>query len=127
VGETELFGGEPMLSRLILLAVQLVIAWFGAPYIVRYIPGMGRMEIFVYAAVFAVVVWIVGLVLSQVLRDMGQPSSATLVSALVVGLIAAAIYTWLPMFVPEAKRVMLNLQEKVYPLIGALIGYHVRR
>jgi hypothetical protein len=127
VGETELFGGEPMLSRLILLAVQLVVAWFGAPYIVRYIPGMGRMEIFVYAAVFAVVVWIVGLVLSQVLRDMGQPSSATLVSALVVGLIAAAIYTWLPMFVPEAKRVMLNLQEKVYPLIGALIGYHIRR
>jgi hypothetical protein len=31
------------------------------------------------------------------------------------------------MFVPEAKRVMLNLQEKVYPLIGALIGYHIRR
>ena len=77
-----------MLSRLILLALQLVIAWFGAPYIVRYIPGMGRMEIFVYAAVFAVIVWIVGLVLSQVLRDMGQPSSATLVSALVLALIA---------------------------------------
>ena len=67
-----------MLSRLILLALQLVIAWFGAPYIVRYIPGMGRMEIFVYAAVFAVIVWIVGLVLSQVLRDLGQPSSGTL-------------------------------------------------
>ena len=30
--------------------------------IVRYIPGMGRMELFVYAAVFAVIVWIVGLV-----------------------------------------------------------------
>ncbi len=116
-----------MLSRLILLALQLVIAWFGAPYIVRYIPGMGRMEIFVYAAVFAVIVWVVGLVLAQVLRDMGQPSSATLVSALVLALIAAAIYTWLPAFVPEAKRFMLNLQEKAYPLIGALLGYHIRR
>src|SRR5437762_11164628 len=101
-----------MLSRLILLAVQLVIAWFGAPYVVRYIPGMGRMEIFVYAAVFAVIVWIVGLVLSQVLRETGMPSSATLVAALVVALIAAAIYTWLPMVLPDAKRVMLNLQEK---------------
>ncbi len=116
-----------MLSRLILLALQLVIAWFGAPYIVRYIPGMGRMEIFVYAAVFAVIVWIVGLVLSQVLRDLGQPSSATLVSALVLALIAAAIYTWLPVLVPESKQVMLNLQEKAYPLIGALIGYTIRR
>ena len=44
----------------------------------RYIPGMGRLEIFVYAAVFAVIVWIVGLVLSQVLREIGQPSSHTL-------------------------------------------------
>jgi hypothetical protein len=116
-----------MLSRLVLLAVQLIVAWFGAPYIVRYIPGMGRMEIFVYAAVFAVLVWIVGLVLRQVLRDTGMPSSAALAAALIVALIAAAIYTWLPMIVPEAKRVMLNLQEKVYPLIGALIGYHIRR
>jgi hypothetical protein len=116
-----------MLSRLILLVVQLIIAWFGAPYVVRYIPGMGRMELFVYAVVFAVIVWIVGLVLSQVLRETGMPSSATLVAALVVALIAAAIYTWLPMVVPEAKRVLLNLQEKAYPLIGALIGYHIRR
>ena len=54
------------------------------------------------------------------LRDLGQPSSATLVSALVLALIAAAIYTWLPVLVPEAKRFMLNLQEKAYPLIGAL-------
>jgi EamA domain-containing membrane protein RarD len=116
-----------MLSRLILLALQLLIAWVGAPYIVRYIPGMGRMEIFVYAVAFAVIVWIVGLVLSQVLRDLGQPSSGTLVSALVLALIAAAIYTWLPVFVPESKQVMLNLQEKAYPLIGALIGYTIRR
>ena len=57
-----------MLSRLILLAVQLVVAWFAAPIIVRYIPGLGRFQLFVYAAVFAVLVWIVGLVLSQVLR-----------------------------------------------------------
>jgi EamA domain-containing membrane protein RarD len=116
-----------MLSRLVLLAVQLIVAWVGAPYVVRYIPGMGRMEIFVYAAVFAVLVWVVGLVLSQVLRETGQPSSATLLSALIVAAIAAAIYTWLPAVVPEAKRFMLNLQEKAYPLIGALIGYHIRR
>jgi EamA domain-containing membrane protein RarD len=116
-----------MLSRLVLLAVQLIVAWVGAPYVVRYIPGIGRMEIFVYAAVFAVLVWVVGLVLSQVLRETGQPSSATLLSALIVAAIAAAIYTWLPAVVPEAKRFMLNLQEKAYPLIGALIGYHIRR
>ena len=66
-----------MLARLVLLAVQLIVAWFGAPYVVRYIPGLGGLQLFVYAAVFAVIVWIVGLVLSQVLRDTGLPSSAT--------------------------------------------------
>jgi len=66
-------------------------------------------------------------VLSQVLRDAGTPSSATLMASLIVALAAAAVYTWLPLIVPEAKSVMLNLQEKVYPLIGALLGYHAKR
>ena len=121
------FGGKPMLSRLILLVLQLIVAWFAAPVIVRYIPGMGRLELFVYAAAFAVLVWLVGVVGAQVLKDTGTPSSAALASALVVALIAAAVYTWLPTFVPDAKRVMLNLQEKAYPLIGAVLGYHLRR
>ena len=76
-----------MLSRLILLGLQLIAAWFAAPFIVRYIPGLGRMQLFMFAVVFAVVVWIVGLVLSQVLREAGMPTSSTLVSAL-IGIIA---------------------------------------
>ena len=121
------FGGKPMLSRLILLVLQLIVAWFAAPVIVRYIPGMGRLELFVYAAAFAVLVWLVGVVGAQVLKDTGTPSSAALASALVVALIAAAVYTWLPTFVPDAKRVMLTLLAKAYPLIGAVLGYHLRR
>jgi hypothetical protein len=116
-----------MLSRLILFVLQLIVAWFAAPVIVRYIPGMGRLELFVYAAVFAVLVWLVGVVGAQILKDTGTPSSAALASALVVALLAAAIYTWLPAFVPDATRVMLNLQEKAYPLIGAVLGYNLRR
>ena len=116
-----------MLSRLILFVLQLIVAWFAAPVIVRSIPGMGRLELFVYAAVFAVLVWLVGVVGAQILKDTGTPSSAALASALVVALLAAAIYTWLPAFVPDAKRVMLNLQEKAYPLIGAVLGYNLRR
>lgn len=116
-----------MLSRLILLVLQAIVAWVAAPAIVRYIPGLGGLQLFVYAVVFAVLVWVVGLVLSQVLKGAGMPSSATLVAALILALIAAAIYTWLPTAVPEVKPVLLNLQEKVYPLIGALLGYHLKR
>jgi hypothetical protein len=116
-----------MLSRLILLVAQLIVAWFAAPYIVRYIPGLGRAQLFVYAAVFAVLVWVVGLVLAQVLRDMGQPSSATLVASLIVALIGAAIVTWLPVFLPDVRASMRAIPDLAYPLIGAVIGYHIRR
>jgi len=116
-----------MLSRLVLLLLQLVVAWVAAPYIVRYIPGLGRFQLFVYAAIFAVLVWIVGLVLSQVLRGMGQPSSATLVASLVVAPIGAALVTWLPALVPGLRASMRAIPDLAYPLIGALIGYHIRR
>jgi hypothetical protein len=116
-----------MLSRLILLAVQLVVAWFGAPYIMRYIPGLGGLQLFVYALVFAVIVWIVGLVLSQVLRGMGLPSSATLVASLVVALIAAALITWVPALVPDVGGTLRQVPTLIYPLIGAVIGYHIKR
>jgi hypothetical protein len=117
----------PMLSRLILLGLQLIAAWFAGPVIVRYIPGLGRMQLFVFAVAFAVVVWIVGLVLSQVLREVGMPTSSTLVSSLVVGLIGAALVTWLPVFVPDVRGAMRALPDLAYPLIGAVLGYHIKR
>jgi hypothetical protein len=116
-----------MLSRLILLALQLIIAWFVAPEIVRYIPGLGGLSLFVYAVVFAVLVWLVGLVLSQVLRETGMPSSSTLVTCLVVALIGAALIIWLPAFVPDLGRPMRQIPTLAYPLIGAVLGYHLRR
>jgi len=48
-----------MLSRLILLALQAIVAWVAAPPIIRYIPGLGSLQLLVYAAVFAVLVWVV--------------------------------------------------------------------
>jgi hypothetical protein len=116
-----------MLSRLVLLALQLIAAWFAAPIVVRYIPGLGRMQLFVFAAVFAVLVWVVGLVLAQVLRETGQPSSATLVASLVLAMIGAALVTWLPVLAPDLRGAMRNLPDLAYPLIGAVIGYHIRR
>lgn len=116
-----------MLSRLILLAVQLIVAWFAAPYIMRYIPGLGGLQLFVYAVVFAVLVWVVGLVLSQVLRGTGMPSSATLVTCMIVALIGAALITWLPVLVPDFASTMRRIPTLAYPLIGAALGYHIKR
>jgi hypothetical protein len=116
-----------MLARLVLLALQLAIAWFAGPEIVRYIPRFGGLQLFVYALVFAVLVWIVGLILAQVLRDTPTPSSTTLVTSVVVALIAAALILWLPGLFPDLGRPLGQIPALAYPLIGAVLGYHIRR
>lgn len=117
-----------MLSRLVLLALQLIVAWFVAPPIVSAIPPFGgNTRIYVYAVVFAIIVYLVGLVAAQVLRDTWTPSSSALVAALVLALVGAAIYVWLPVLVPGARGVMGNLTSLAYPLIGAVLGYHIKR
>ena len=116
-----------MLSRLILLGVQLAVAWFAAPEIIRYLPRFRDFELLVYAAVFAVLVWLVGLVLSQILRETGMPSSSTLAASLVVALIFAAFILWVPSLLPDIGRLLPRIDDRLYPLIGAAIGYHLKR
>jgi hypothetical protein len=115
-----------MLARLVLLALQLAIGWFAGREIVRYIPRFGDLQIFIYALAFAVVVWLLGLILAQVLRDTPTPSSGTLVASIIVALIGAAI-TWLPVFLPDLGYAISRLDRLAYPLIGAVLGYHLRR
>jgi hypothetical protein len=44
-----------------------------------------------------------------------------------VALIGAALVTWLPALVPDLRASMRVIPDLAYPLIGALIGYHIRR
>jgi hypothetical protein len=119
------------LLHLMLFAPQLIIAWFVGPVVVRYIPGMGRLSLFVFALVFAILVWLIGLllswVLSRALLGFELPSGGTLVIALIAALIGAALVTWLPVFVPDVRGAMRALPDLAYPLIGAVLGYHIKR
>lgn len=112
-----------MLSKLILIAIQIAAALLGAPQVLRYIPIGGDLKIFVQAAVFAVIVWIVGLVGSFALKDVHLPSSRTLGAALAGALIGAGLT-----LIPE---LMAAIPLKVAPaylvLAGAIAGYMIRR
>ncbi len=67
-----------MLGRLILLLLQIVGGWFGANAIMKYIPNAGQFELFIFAVCCAIVVFLIGVVASLVLKEVGQPSSHTL-------------------------------------------------
>jgi hypothetical protein len=115
-----------MVSRIILALVQLVVGWFGAPHIVRYVPNLGVLQLFVYAVAFAVLVWIVGLVLSQGLKDIWMPSISTLAATLVGALIGAALIMLLPEVAPGLLRLLPSIPPLAFPLVGAILGYQSR-
>ncbi len=111
-----------MLSYLVLIALQIAGAWFGAPVVLRYIPVSGDPRTFAHAAVFAVIVWIVGLLGSLVLKDVRTPGTASLGLGLVLALAGAAIIV-----AGLVGRIPLHFAPMFLPLAGAIVGYVLRR
>lgn len=112
-----------MIGYLVLLVIQFAAAFVGAPLVLRYIPISGDLQTFVHAAIYAVIVWIVGLVGCFVLKEVRMPTTRTLASALIGALIGAAL-----IFVPWfAAAIPFKFPPLYLPLAGALLGYLIRR
>ncbi|MEM7774473.1 MAG: hypothetical protein AAF732_02620 [Pseudomonadota bacterium] len=119
-----------MLGRLVLIAFQVVIAWRLMSEIPRLLDALpfaipSNFTIFAYALVFAVVVWLVGMLGALVLKDVPRPSIATLVFA-IAGAAAFAALAVVPDIRIAIERV-ITIQTLLYPLIGAVIGYAIKR
>jgi hypothetical protein len=115
-----------MLARLILLLVQLAIGWFAAPQIARHLPHFGSGDIFIYAVIFAILVTLIGFVGSLVLQGVGTPTTGTLTTSLVLALVFAAL-TLVPAVTGFVSGLGLRIPLLVYPLIGAVLGYAIKR
>lgn len=114
-----------MFGRLILIALQLAIGWFAAPEVAKHLPKLGDLDFFVMAAIFAVIVWLVGFIGALVLKDVGQPTPSTLLVALVCAVIFAGLT-----LVPEVMNAIngvVRIPVLAYPLIGAVLGYAIKR
>lgn len=114
-----------MLGYIVLIALQIILGWFGKDVIAAQIPNQGALiDGIVDAACFAVIVWLVGLIGSLVLKSVRRPGTPTLVSALVGALIGAAII----LFLPDLLRALpAQVNPGFIPLAGAILGYLVRR
>ena len=112
-----------MIGYIILIPLQFVAAYIGAPIALAYIDVGGDPRTFVHAALYAVIVWLVGLVGSVVLKGVRTPSLGTLVLALVGAMIGAGL-----MLYPAALEAMPARFPPLYlPLAGAILGYLLRR
>jgi hypothetical protein len=111
-----------MLGRLVLLLLQIVGGWFGSNAAMAYIP-FGEFRLFIFAVVAAIVVFFIGVIAAQVLKDVGTPSSSTLTWALLVGLLAAVLWTWAPSLPVLSDIPWGRVRAEYAVLAGAILGY----
>lgn len=113
-----------MLARLLLIVVQIAAGWFGANAVMPFVQ-IGEFQLFVFGAIAAVFVWIVGLLASLVLRYIGRPGGGTLAFTVVFALLAAALATWGPQLFPTVP--WARIDGYYLTLAGAIIGYVMKK
>jgi len=115
-----------MLSYILLVIAQFVAAFLGGGELAGRVPGIGGdVRTFVQAAIYAVIVWVVGVIGSFILKGVRTPGSATLTTALIGAIIGATV-----MSIPAALHAVsavVKFPPLYLPLLGAIIGYLVRR
>jgi len=117
-----------MLPRIVLTLVQIVVGWSYVPQLRALLPvNIGALDIFLTAVVMAVLIWLTGQVGALVLKDTPPPSAATLTACLVFALAGAALTLVPPVTQAVGSLLKGGVPVRAYPLIGAIIGYLVRR
>jgi hypothetical protein len=114
-----------MLGRLILIVLQAIAAWGAGPIVRQYIPVSGALDLFVWAGVFAIIAYIVGILAALIIKDVGSPSPAALTASFIVALIAAAIATYGMDLIPQLPGGTISKRGLV--LGGAILGYLLRQ
>ena len=117
-----------MLPRIVLLLVQIAAAWFLGDLIADPIKRAVRYDIFVYAVVYAVIIMIVGFAGSLVMKNVRVPTVGTFIASLVLAFILAAITLFSSISGPiQVALPFLSGNAKLYPLVGAFVGYVLKR
>lgn len=112
-----------MLGRLLLIFVQVVVAWGAGPFVRQYIPVSGALDLFVYAGIFAAIAYVIGSLAALLIKGIGSP--ATLTASFIVALIVAAFATYGMDLVPQLPSGTIYKRGLV--LAGAVLGYLLRR
>ena len=117
-----------MLARIILLIAQLAVGWSLGHQVRGLVPlSIGQLDIFLFALIVAVLVWLTGHIGALVLKDTLPPSTSTLTACVVLALAGAALALVPP--VTQAMGALLKggVPLRAYPLVGVVIGYLLRR
>lgn len=119
-----------MLPRLVLIILQIGIAWFAVPALRGVLGSIVARpyDVLVTAVLYALVVTIVGFAGALVLKGLRVPSRATLVASVVVALLMVGLTLIPALWQPIVAAVpLLRTSTDVIALIGAILGFYLRR
>ncbi len=119
-----------MLPRIVLFALQLLAAWYLVPVIKGALPVLvvGPFSILVDALLYGLIVVIVGYAGSRILKEVPSPTGVTFVVSLLLAFLLAGL-TLVPQISLAIEGVVPVLARNrfLYPLVGALVGYYLKR
>src|SRR5262245_35684534 len=117
-------GGYAMLGRLILLLLQISVGWFGTTAIMDQI-AFREFRLIIFAIVAAIVVFLIGVLAAQVIKEVGMPSSSTFSWAVIVALVAAILWMLGPEYLSDIPWRRVRAEYAVFA--GAILGYMIKR
>lgn len=120
-----------MLPHIFLIILQVAGAWWITPRLRGLIPsippfGGYNVEIFVWALLVAVIVFVIGFIGSVVLKGVRTPGVGTLTFAILLALVFAAL-TFVAPVTQIVGQYVPALQTLWWPIIGAVLGYLIKR
>ena len=119
-----------MLPRLVLIILQIAIAWAAVPVLRGALGSIVARpyDVLVTAVLYALVVTIVGFAGALVLKGLRVPSRATLIASIVLALLMAGLTLIPALWQPIVAAVpQLRTSPDVIALIGAIVGFYLRR
>ena len=110
-----------MLARLLLIVIQLFVGWYVSLEIMKLMPPVGPLDMFLLAGIFAILVWAVATLGAAMMKDLTTPGPTALLFSFGTAVVFAALATF-----PDVERAVTSLvgdiDLRLYPLMGAVIG-----
>ena len=119
-----------MLGTLVLVFLQLLGSWWLTKRILEVIPVFGPLKLAFIVITASLLTWIIGILSSEVIKEVDKPSRNALISAFFVSAVVVAVNV-IPLFSVYAIHVRETYLPGIglnhIPILGAVLGYHLSK
>ncbi len=117
-----------MLGTIVLIGLQFGGSFWLSNKVMELVGISGLLRLGFLVVVVSLLVWVIGVIASEFIKDVPKPSPNVLMSCMFVsGLITAVAI--IPLFADYVEKIQEAFLSGIplhrYPLIGAIVGYYL--